>query len=229
MKPMEWILAILVLVLGVAAVIVIYLSERINVFETLLGLNPKVTSDKLAEHVTYGPNPFGDLNGENLWKAMIGEEIEDPEIEVGDLQKVKPRYEMVLSRHIETLIEDGRFDGRASERSQPKSTMRISMLRGSVESYIPYAEASRLYEIGQEIETKPEKAENLAAEVDEIVDDLFGQVGLERTRSFGRALLPQFDEDDENFDDLPDPEPETEASDETFALPPGDSDSDSSR
>jgi hypothetical protein len=218
---MEWILGILVLVLGATAVIVIYLSERINVFETLLGLNPKVTTDKLAEHVTYGPNPFGDLNGENLWKAMIGEKIEDPEIEVGDLDKVKPRYEMVLSRHIETLIEDGRFDGRAGERSQPKSTMRISMLRGSVESYMPYVEASRLYEIGQEIETKPEKADTLAREVDEIVDDLFVQVGFERSRSFGRALLPQIEDDDENFDDLPDPEPDTPERDDTLALPPG--------
>lgn len=220
---MEWILGILVLVLGATAIIVIYLSERINVFETLLGLNPKVTTDKLAEHVTYGPNPFGDLNGENLWKAMIGEKIEDPEIEVGDLDKVRPRYEMVLSRHIESLIEDGRFDGRAKERSQPKSTMRIAMLRGSVESYIPYVEASRLYEIGQEIETKPEKADKLASEVDEIVDDLFEQVGLERSRSFGRALLPQIDDEDDNFDDIPDPdpEPETPENDETLALPPG--------
>jgi len=31
---MEWILGIVVIVLGVAGVLVIYLSERINVFET---------------------------------------------------------------------------------------------------------------------------------------------------------------------------------------------------
>jgi len=221
---MEWILGIVVLVLGVAGVLVIYLSERINVFETLLGLNPKVTTDKLAEHVTHGPNPFGDLNGENLWKAMIGETIEDPEIEVGNLDRLKPRYELVLTRHIESLLEDGRFDGRAKERSVPKSVLRISTLRGSVESFIPFAEASRLYEIGQEVETKPEKVEKLATELDEIVDDLFGQVGFERTRSFGKALLPP--EDDEDFSDLPDPEPESDtndAEDDPLALPPADS------
>ena len=77
---MEWILGILILIVGGAAIVVIYLSERINIFETLLGLNPKVTSDKLAEHVTFGPNPFGDLSGENLWKAMAGEEIYDDNI-----------------------------------------------------------------------------------------------------------------------------------------------------
>ena len=83
---MEWILGILILILGGAAIVVIYLSERINIFETLLGLNPKVTSDKLAEHVTFGPNPFGDLSGENLWKAMAGEEIYDDNIDIGDVE-----------------------------------------------------------------------------------------------------------------------------------------------
>ena len=55
----------MVLILGGAAIVVIYLSERI-VFETLLGLNPKVTKDKLAEYVNFGPNPFGDLSGKSL-------------------------------------------------------------------------------------------------------------------------------------------------------------------
>ena len=39
---MEWILGILILVLGGAAIIVIYLSERISVFETLLDLIQKL-------------------------------------------------------------------------------------------------------------------------------------------------------------------------------------------
>ena len=81
---MEWILGLLIIVLGGAAIFVIYLGERISVFETLLGIHPKITTDKLAEHVNFGPNPFGELSGENLWKAMIGETIEDSNIEVGD-------------------------------------------------------------------------------------------------------------------------------------------------
>ena len=48
---MEWILGILIIILGAVAVFVIYLSERVTVFETLLGINPKVTGEKLAEHV----------------------------------------------------------------------------------------------------------------------------------------------------------------------------------
>ena len=228
---MEWILGILILILGGAAIVVIYLSERINVFETLLGLNPKVTSDKLAEHVTFGPNPFGDLSGENLWKAMAGEEIEDENIDVGDVESMRPRYELVITRHIEMILEDGRFDARAKERTPVKSVLRIPMLRGSVESFIPFTEASRFYEIGQEVETNPESAEKLAAEVDEIVDDLFIRVKIERTTSFGRALLPIADTGTSNdeideIDDLE--EPDTSENDGQLALPPSEEDTDKS-
>ena len=223
---MEWILGILILVLGGAAIVVIYLSERVNVFETLLGLNPKVTSDKLAEHVAFGPNPFGDLSGENLWKAMSGQDIENDEIDISDVDSLRPRYELVITRHIEMMLEDGRFDARAGERSAVKPLLRIPMLRGSVESFIPFTEASRLYEIGQEIESKPENAEKLAGEVDEIVDDLFKKVQLERTTSFGRALLPMQDTttSEDDFDDLE--LPDAPDIDESLALPPAEQDAD---
>ena len=223
---MEWILGILILVLGGAAIVVIYLSERVNVFETLLGLNPKVTSDKLAEHVAFGPNPFGDLSGENLWKAMSGQDIENDEIDISDVDSLRPRYELVINRHIEMMLEDGRFDARAGERSAVKPLLRIPMLRGSVESFIPFTEASRLYEIGQEVESKPENAEKLAGEVDEIVDDLFKKVQLERTTSFGRALLPMQDDtiSEDDFDDLE--LPDASEIDESLALPPAEQDAD---
>ena len=223
---MEWILGILILVLGGAAIVVIYLSERVNVFETLLGLNPKVTSDKLAEHVAFGPNPFGDLSGENLWKAMSGQDIENDEIDISDVDSLRPRYELVITRHIEMMLEDGRFDARAGERSAVKPLLRIPMLRGSVESFIPFTEASRLYEIGQEVESKPENAEKLASEVDEIVDDLFKKVQLERTTSFGRALLPMQDNttSEDDFDDLE--LPDAPDIDESLALPPAEQDAD---
>jgi hypothetical protein len=225
---MEWILGLLIIILGAAAVVVIYLSERITIFETLLGLNPKVTSDKLAEHVAFGPNPFGDLSGENLWKAMSGEDIEDENIEVNDVDALRPRYELVITRHIEMMLEDGRFDARAGERTAVKPLLRIPMLRGSVESFMPFTEASRLYEIGQEIESKPENAEKLAAEVDEIVDDLFKQVQLERKTSFGRVLLPTLDSsDDDDDDDLE--LPDAPGLDGPLALPPGDEETDAEK
>jgi hypothetical protein len=177
---MEWILGILIIILAVVAIFVIYLSERITVFETLLGINPKVTGEKLVEHVHFGPNPFGELSGKDLWHAMCGEDLENPDVIVdpADLDKKRPRYEFVLSKHLESLVEEGRFDQRNGERTEAKAVLRIQMLRGSVESYIPFAEAARLYEIGQELESSPEKGEKLKKETNEIVNELFSKAGM---------------------------------------------------
>ena len=224
---MEWILGILIIILAVVAIFVIYLSERITVFETLLGINPKVTGEKLAEHVHFGPNPFGELSGKDLWNAMSGEELEDPEIIVdpADLDKKRPRYEFVLSKHLESLLEEGRFDARNGERSEAKAVLRIQMLRGSVESYIPFAEASRLYEIGQELEANPEKGEKLKVETGEIVDELFLKVGMTAPNTLIDSMLsvthsisegefetPEFDQDKEADESaqLPAPSSDTE-------------------
>ncbi len=224
---MEWILGILIIILAVVAIFVIYLSERITVFETLLGINPKVTGEKLAEHVHFGPNPFGELSGKDLWNAMRGEELEDPEIIVdpADLDKKRPRYEFVLSKHLESLLEEGRFDARNGERSEAKAVLRIQMLRGSVESYIPFAEASRLYEIGQEIEANPDKGEKLKVETGEIVDELFSKVGMTAPNTLVDSMLsmtqsisegefetPEFDQDKQTDESarLPAPSSDTE-------------------
>jgi hypothetical protein len=224
---MEWILGILIIILAVVAIFVIYLSERITVFETLLGINPKVTGEKLAEHVHFGPNPFGELSGKDLWNAMRGEELEDPEIIVdpADLDKKRPRYEFVLSKHLESLLEEGRFDARNGERSEAKAVLRIQMLRGSVESYIPFAEASRLYEIGQELEANPDKGEKLKVETGEIVDELFSKVGMTAPNTLVDSMLsmthsisegefetPEFDQDKQTDESarLPAPSSDTE-------------------
>ena len=175
---MEWILGTLILILGIVAIFVIYLSERISVFETLLGINPKVTGEKLAAHVHFGPNPFGDLSGEDLWKAMSGELLKDHDIDLSELDKKRPRFEFVLSKHLESLINEGCFDARNHERSDAKSTLRIPMLRGSVESFIPFAEASRLYEIGQEMVSHPDRQEKLKQEVTEIIEEIFKKVAI---------------------------------------------------
>ena len=225
---MEWILGILIIILAVVAIFVIYLSERITGFETLLGINPKVTGDKLAEHVNFGPNPFGELSGKDLWQAMCGDGIENPDIIVdpAELDKKRPRYEFVLSKHLESLLEEGRFDARNGERSDAKAVLRIQMLRGSVESYIPFADASRLYEIGQELESNPEKSEKLKTEISEIVDEIFAKVGMDVPSTLIESMLSMTysiaedestiddDLDDELTDDdtlqLPSPSSETE-------------------
>ncbi len=226
---MEWILGILIIILAVVGIFVIYLSERITVFETLLGINPKVTGEKLAEHVNFGPNPFGELSGKDLWQAMCGDELENPDIIVdpAELDKKRPRYEFVLSKHLESLLEEGRFDARNGERSDAKAVLRIQMLRGSVESYIPFAEASRLYEIGQELESNPEKSEKLKSETSEIVDEIFAKVGMDVPSTLIDSMLSMtysISEDESTIDDDLDNEMDN---DSTLELPAPDSETES--
>ena len=218
---MEWVLGVLIIILAAVAIFVIYLSERVTVFETLLGINPKVTGEKLAEHVNFGPNPFGELSGKDLWQAMCGDELENSDIIVDpvDLDKKRPRYEFVLSKHLESLLEEGRFDARNGERSDAKAVLRIQMLRGSVESYIPFADASRLYEIGQELESNPEKSEKLKTETSEIVDEIFGKVGMDVPTTLIDSMLSMthfISEDESIFDDDLDDE---QANDDMLQLP----------
>ncbi|MDB2619371.1 hypothetical protein N9Y18_03885 [Litoricolaceae bacterium] len=228
---MEWILGILIIILGAVAVFVIYLSERVTVFETLLGINPKVTGEKLAEHVNFGPNPFGELSGKDLWNAMCGEKLENSEIELdpAGLDKKRPRYEFVLSKHLESLLEEGRFDARNGERSEAKAVLRIQMLRGSVESYIPFAEASRLYEIGQELETPTANIEKLKKETDEIVSEIFSKVSIEVPKDLLDSMLSMsqsiIESNADGLDNVGDPE--DDAALELEQLPAPDSDSES--
>ena len=228
---MEWILGILIIILGAVAVFVIYLSERVTVFETLLGINPKVTGEKLAEHVNFGPNPFGELSGKDLWDAMCGEELENSEIEFNpaDLDKKRPRYEFVLSKHLESLVEEGRFDARNGERSEAKAVLRIQMLRGSVESYIPFAEASRLYEIGQELETPTANLEKLKKETSEIVGEIFSKVSIEVPKNLLDSMLSTsqsiIESDANDLDDLGDLEDDAALELEQLAAPDSDSES----
>ena len=152
---------------------------------------------------------------------MCGDELEDPDIIVdpADLAKKRPRYEFVLSKHLESLLEEGRFDARNGERSDAKAVLRIQMLRGSVESYIPFAEAARLYEIGQELETSPEKSEKLKKETSEIVDEIFAKVSMDVPTTLIDSMLSMtysISEDESIIDDELDDEM---TNDDTLQLP----------
>jgi len=101
------------------------------------------------------------------------------------------------------------------------------MLRGSVESYIPFAEASRLYEIGQELESNPEKSEKLKTETSEIVDEIFAKVGMDVPSTLIDSMLSMtysISEDESTIDDDLDNEMDD---DSTLELPAPDSETES--
>ena len=100
------------------------------------------------------------------------------------------------------------------------------MLRGSVESYIPFAEASRLYEIGQELETPTANIEKLKKETDEIVGEIFSKVSIEVPKTLVDSMLSMsqsiIESDGDDLGDL-----EDDIAPELEQLPAPDSDSES--
>ena len=91
--------------------------------------------------------------------------------------------------------------------------------------FIPFVEASTLYEFGQNVETKPEKRDVLAKELDELIGEIFNQAGLELKISLASSLMPM-SIGDSNINEQIDPNedaPEVIEEETTLALPPGDS------
>ena len=208
---MELFLLILITAIGAACIYVVYLASRVWLLEKMSGISPKVTTETIDEYMTHGPNPFGTLSGEKLWKAMSAETwSKSLGAKAEEIDSYRPRYKMVLTRHIESLFDEGRFDGQLGKRDSATTLLRVPMLRGSVESYLPFAEAQRLYELGfQSAANEPKRRDKIADELDSLVAELFDQCHLSVDKPFSQFLLPVIaqpsaEEDEEEEDDLPD-------------------------
>ena len=209
---MEIFLLILIMTIGAACIYVVYLASRVWLLEKMSGISPKVTTETIDEYITHGPNPFGTLSGEKLWKAMSAETWSKAlGAKVEEIDGYRPRYKIVLTRHIESLFDEGRFDGQAGKRESASTLLRVPMLRGSVESFLPFAEAQRLYELGfQSATVDPKKRDNIADELDGLVAELFEVCHLAVEKPFSQFLLPVAGnsataaEDDDDFGELPD-------------------------
>ena len=209
---MEIFLLILIMTIGAACIYVVYLASRVWLLEKMSGISPKVTTETIDEYITHGPNPFWTLSGEKLWKAMSAETWSKAlGAKVEEIDGYRPRYKIVLTRHIESLFDEGRFDGQAGKRESASTLLRVPMLRGSVESFLPFAEAQRLYELGfQSVTVDPKKRDNIADELDRLVAELFEVCHLAVEKPFSQFLLPVAGksataaEDDDDFGELPD-------------------------
>ena len=208
---MEIFLLILIMTIGAACIYVVYLASRVWLLEKMSGISPKVTTETIDEYITHGPNPFGTLSGEKLWKAMSAETWSKAlGAKVEEIDGYRPRYKIVLTRHIESLFDEGRFDGQAGKRESASTLLRVPMLRGSVESFLPFAEAQRLYELGfQSATVDPKKRDHIADELDRLVAELFEVCHLAVEKPFSQFLLPVAGnsataaEDDDDFGELP--------------------------
>ncbi len=131
---------------------------------------------------------FGGLTGKNLWDAMIG--IPSPGWSQKRLAELRPRYELVLQKHMELLFEDGKFDGKEGFSAPVRSDRMVTTLRGEVESWIPHEFASGLYNAGFQLVATPDVEEDVIRDqVDMLGEAIYAAAGLP-PQPLSKLLMP---------------------------------------
>lgn len=134
---------------------------------------------------------FGGLSGKNLWDALIG--VPMPGWDQKKIAIIRPRYELVLQKHLELLFEDGKLDAREGYAMPIRCDRMVPTLRGDVESWIPHEFASGIYRAGFAIANTPEDGqETILRQIDMIGDALFAATGLP-PNPLSATLLPHLD------------------------------------
>jgi hypothetical protein len=207
---------LLAVLLGTAAavILIIYLIDRVNRLEKITAANGDKSDDKKLE--TDADSSFLGLKGKALWDAMCGKPPEG--FNSNDLVALKPRYEHVIKKHIESVFAEGLDHGQSGATSKkPKPTSVIGTLRGSVESWLPPQHISTIYNVAFESASATEDdLPRLRASLDESTEMLFSRTDLSLKQPYSSLLLPSAESDEETL--LEEPEPEPEADDEELLL-----------
>ena len=101
-QQMNTILLLLIFI-GLAGVLLV-------VFFTLEKVNDIATGKSPAKPRFNAAETFGGLSGKDLWDAMMGLPMRG--ITPKEILSLKPRYEVVLQKHLEILFEEGQRDAR---------------------------------------------------------------------------------------------------------------------
>ncbi len=180
-QQMNTILLLLIFTGLVAMLLVVFfMLDRLNDLHRKAGLPAGVQDAAEA---------FGGLSGKPLWDAMIGVPL--PGWDAARIAVLRPRYELVLQKHLEMLFEDGRLDGREGFSMPVKCDRRVPTLRGEVESWMPHEFASGIYRSGHALATAGEDGhEAIRRQVDAIGSAIFSSTGLPPHR-LSALLMPQ--------------------------------------
>jgi len=186
---------LLAVLLGTAAavILIIYLIDRVNRLEKITSANGEKSDDKNLD--SNADSGFLGLKGKALWDAMCGKPPEG--FNSNDLVALKPRYEHVLKKHIESVFAEGLDHGQSGATAKkPKPTSVIGTLRGSVESWLPPQHISTIYNVAFESASASEEdLPRLRASLDESTEMLFSRSDLTLKQPYSSLLLPMADND----------------------------------
>jgi hypothetical protein len=170
---------------------VVYLIDRVNSIESE---TRKVVST-LNENAAKLATPSMGLSAKKLWDAMTGRSTEG--LDSQSVVDLRSRYPVILSKHAEALYKDGFKDGiLGSPPSDPKNTKDIVTAKGTVESWIPTAQANALYQCGLSASQTPEAEWGpIRASMDEAGHYLWTKAQLDVTSPLSEWLMPSSSDD----------------------------------
>lgn len=166
-------------------VLVIYLIDKVNSIERETRKMMTSMTEKSARPV----DPFLGLSSRKLWDAMTGRSAQG--LDAQALEGLRQIYQVVLSRHIEELYQEGFKDGQRGMSGEPKNPRLITTAKGQVESWIPSAQANALYQCGlKAAETPLANWGPIRLAMDEAGVFLFSKVQLDTSSPLSDWLMP---------------------------------------
>lgn len=170
------------LLLGIVLLIlIIYLISRVNDLEARAFSNLTATSGEKKTEAE-PQKVFGGLSGRELWDEWVAmaNGAEDQYRITGD----RERFLALLELHIRSLIKTGMEHGGTGVNEPPSNPLKIKMLRGEFESYLPSSQAGRLYALGRELGASEDSQQraSLAAAIRETIDAV--SMGIDAGSSF---------------------------------------------
>ena len=193
---------VLALVISFAIIILLlYVVSRVSRLEDVTNavlersLSPTASPSGEASQSSL---PFRGLSGRLLWDNITGSQ---QKLEEAELEEVRERYEIVLKKHIQSLVQAGHGDAAfGAAKSNPSNSKAISTLRGKVTSWIPPQHSASLYNAAFELghSTEASDKDRIAQAIDETVRTLFEECVLPYPVDFSESLLQQFDKHNDN-------------------------------
>ena len=171
------------LLLGIVLlVLIIYLISRVNDLEARAFSNQGTANPAEKKTENESQKVFGGLSGRQLWDEWVS--IANGGDDQHGIKGDRDRFLALLELHVRSLIKTGMEHGAAGANEQPSNPLKIKMLRGEFESYLPSSQASRLYELGQEFGASEDAQQRaaLGAALTETVDAV--SMGIDAGSSF---------------------------------------------
>ena len=176
------------LLLGIVLLIlIIYLISRVNDLEAKAFSIQGATNPAEKKTENEAQKVFGGLSGRQLWDEWVS--IANSGDDHYGIKGDRDRFLALLELHVRSVIKTGMEHGATDTNEQPSNPLKIKMLRGEFESYLPSSQASRLYELGRELGASEDAQQRaaLGEALSEAVDAI--SMGIDAGSSFVESAM----------------------------------------